>query len=141
MNGPYGPIPLVLDTNILIAAAYAPQSASHRIVQACLEGRYRLVVSDPLQREYERMVGQAVRSGQFDERLAALLNSSQRVQAAVHEHQVPADPDDDKVLATAVAGQAHAIVTNDQHLLVLNPYRGIRIERPSVFLASCQVNE
>ncbi len=37
------------------------------------------------------------------------------------------DPDDDHVLGAALAAQAGLIVTRDQDLLALDPFRGIRI--------------
>jgi putative PIN family toxin of toxin-antitoxin system len=40
---------------------------------------------------------------------------------------VTADPDDDAVLACAVAARADAIVTGDSHLLDLGQYQGIPI--------------
>ena len=43
------------------------------------------------------------------------------------------DPDDDVVLATALAGECAAIVTGDQDLLVLDPFKGIRVLTPSAF--------
>ena len=44
------------------------------------------------------------------------------------------DPDDDRVLAAAVAGDAVSIVTGDQDLLVLRRYKGIPILTPRQFL-------
>ncbi|HEX9670444.1 MAG TPA: putative toxin-antitoxin system toxin component, PIN family [Thermoanaerobaculia bacterium] len=44
------------------------------------------------------------------------------------------DPDDDWVLATAVAGEAEVIVTGDGDLLDLRSYRGIAILSPRAFL-------
>ena len=44
------------------------------------------------------------------------------------------DPKDDKILALAVDGRATLIVTGDDDLLSLDPFRGIRIERPDQFL-------
>ena len=43
------------------------------------------------------------------------------------------DRDDDVVLATALAGECAAIITGDQDLLILDPFRGIRVLAPSAF--------
>lgn len=44
---------------------------------------------------------------------------------------ITADPDDDFVLACAVAARANFIVSGDSHLLDLGSYQGIRIARPA----------
>lgn len=44
------------------------------------------------------------------------------------------DPDDDWVLATALAGKADAIVTGDKDLLVLRRHQGVVILTPRNFL-------
>jgi uncharacterized protein len=43
------------------------------------------------------------------------------------------DRDDDVALATALAGECGAIITGDQDLLILNPFRGIHVLAPSAF--------
>ena len=40
---------------------------------------------------------------------------------------VPTDADDDAVIATALAANAQLIVTGDSDLLVMDPFRGMRI--------------
>lgn len=45
------------------------------------------------------------------------------------------DPDDDWVLATAIAGEAGAIVTGDADLLTLSSYSGIEILSPRQFVS------
>lgn len=50
---------------------------------------------------------------------------------SVHELR---DPDDNIVLATAMAGNADAIVTGDRDLLVLGEYQGIQIVTAQDFL-------
>ena len=45
------------------------------------------------------------------------------------------DPNDDKILELATNGDANYIVTGDDDLLVMNPFRGIEIVRPAEFLA------
>ena len=48
--------------------------------------------------------------------------------------QVCRDPKDGRILELAVNGDADYIVTGDSDLLVLNPFRGIEILRPSDFV-------
>jgi predicted nucleic acid-binding protein len=47
-----------------------------------------------------------------------------------------ADPDDDAVLACAIAAQGQAIVSGDSHLLQLGQYQGIPIWTPAQLLAA-----
>jgi putative PIN family toxin of toxin-antitoxin system len=48
---------------------------------------------------------------------------------------VAKDPSDDKFIRCAQAAGARIIISGDQHLLKLSPYRQIRILSPSDFLA------
>jgi putative PIN family toxin of toxin-antitoxin system len=45
------------------------------------------------------------------------------------------DPKDDKYLELALAAGAEFIVSGDDDLIVMNPWRGVRILRPSDYLA------
>ena len=44
------------------------------------------------------------------------------------------DPNDDKYLELALAAGAETIVSSDDDLLVLHPWRGVRILRPAEYL-------
>lgn len=44
------------------------------------------------------------------------------------------DPKDDKFLALALAAEADVVVSSDEDLLVLNPWRGIPIVTPAEFV-------
>ena len=44
------------------------------------------------------------------------------------------DPKDDKFLELAVSGRADLIVSGDQDMLALNPFRGIPIVTPAAFV-------
>ena len=46
------------------------------------------------------------------------------------------DPKDDKYLELALAAGAETIVSSDDDLLVLHPWRGVHILRPAEYLAS-----
>nr|WP_181280545.1 putative toxin-antitoxin system toxin component, PIN family [Aphanothece hegewaldii] len=51
-----------------------------------------------------------------------------------HTIEICRDPKDNKYLELAVSGKAEAIITGDEDLLVLNPFRGIIILTPQEFL-------
>ena len=57
------------------------------------------------------------------------------IEPAVIEPVIVADPDDDVVLACAVAARAEAIVSGDNHLLDLKQYEGIPIFTAAQLLA------
>jgi len=47
---------------------------------------------------------------------------------------IQSDPDDDRILECAVAGNADLIVSGDRHLTKLKEFQGIGIVRPIDFL-------
>jgi putative PIN family toxin of toxin-antitoxin system len=124
----------VLDTNTLVASAYAPASASRQIVDACLRGELVALVSKALEGEYRHILERAVRGREFEEPFQRLMAGAVFVEPPETPRVVPDDPEDDKLLATAVAGEADAVITNDHHLLELDPYGPIRILRPAQFI-------
>ena len=54
---------------------------------------------------------------------------------------VPTDPDDNRVLECALKAGSDTLVTGDTDLLVMGSFRGIRIQKPSDFLAAFQARE
>ena len=48
------------------------------------------------------------------------------------------DPDDNKVLELAVQMADSVVVTGDKHLLELEEFQGVRIQRPAEFIAEFQ---
>ena len=51
------------------------------------------------------------------------------------------DPDDDKLLETALTGEADCLVTGDRDLLVMAPFHGIPILTPAAFLTATRTGE
>ena len=129
---------IVLDTNLLVGAAYAPASASGRLLAAVTAGAIRLAVSPAVFAEYRFVVPRAVRRpGGVGRVLAALRRAEPALPTAAENRAargVCADPDDDKFLVLAAAAGATALLSNDRHLLDVREYAGVPIRRPRAFL-------
>lgn len=125
---------VVLDTNLLVAAAYSPTSASRTILEACLSNQLELLVSRALRREYDLILKRALRATGYEDRLAQALAQATPFEPTSVPRVVPDDPDDDKLIALASQAKADALVTNDQHLLSLPPYQELPILQPSRFV-------
>jgi putative PIN family toxin of toxin-antitoxin system len=127
-------ISVVLDTNVLVAAAYNRQSSSRTIMETTLAGGLMALVSPPILREYRQIIPRAVRQPAASDWIWSVVGQARIVHPVSTRRVVPADPTDDKFLAAARAGGAHAVVTNDCHLLEVGLYDGIAILRPTAFL-------
>ena len=108
--------PVVLDTNVLVAASCNPRSASAHIVEAVKQGQLRMVWSAATRREIERIMAQIppLRA----HAVAELFRPADRFTAATHPERFTAipDPDDRKFAALAHAAGA-ILISNDAHLL------------------------
>jgi putative PIN family toxin of toxin-antitoxin system len=135
----------VLDVNALISAYLFPNSAPGQSLTFVLE-RHQLLMSlavaaeltDVLRREkFDRYVNRRRR----EELLAETIQSSDFIDVSVTVRKCR-DPDDDKLLELALAGQATAIVTGDSDLIALHPFQGILILSPHDFLQQfCNARE
>lgn len=124
---------VVCDTNVLIAALVA-DGLCRDIVKRRLP-RLDLVTSKGLLVELEETLRRKFR---VDPRnipfLSAYRERVQLVKPAKLKRPVCRDPDDDLVIATAIAAAADCILTGDEDLLVLERYEGIAIVSPRAFV-------
>lgn len=130
---PAGPR-VVLDTNLFVAAYWSPRSASAGVVRLCEDGHLCLLISDAIRRELLRILDNAHTDRAFQQRVAALLEDAEPVAPAETRRWVADDPDDDKFVACAVAGDAHYLVSSDAHLLNLVHVEGTRVLKPGALL-------
>mgnify|MGYP006331921885 FL=1 len=124
---------VLLDTNVLIAAFIARGTCSE-VLEHCVRN-HTLVSSKPLLRELdEKLAGKFAFTRQETREVAALLRGkTEMVEPVSLDQPVCRDPDDDVVLATALAGACDCIVTGDKDLLVLERFRQIPILAPADF--------
>jgi hypothetical protein len=128
---------LVLDTNVLISAVLSPLGKPFACLGWVLENA-TLIVSRELLEELQTRLARPKFSKYVDESRRRAFVADLGLSAVQVELSgsvtVCRDPDDNKLLETAVAGRADCLVTGDQDLLVLNPFRGIPILTPARFL-------
>jgi putative PIN family toxin of toxin-antitoxin system len=119
---------VVFDTNILVSAA-RKSTAARRALDATALARWRIYASVAILDELERVLLtylQLPKSAVASYRRALEIEMKQ-VDLPPSRHVVVGDPDDTPVLRTAIAAGADYLVSNDNHLLSLDPYEGIRI--------------
>jgi putative PIN family toxin of toxin-antitoxin system len=131
------PTRFVADTNIILSRLFFIDSVPARAMRRAT-AEYQLIVCSETLRELESVLSRP----KFD----IYLTLNERLQffhrlhlSALHIEGVPAiaacrDPKDDKFLALALAGHASMILSGDQDLLVLHPFRGIDILAPRQYL-------
>ena len=129
---------VVFDTNVLISAALSGQGKPRRSLDHVLTAGLPLLsqatfgeVAEVIERPHLQRYLSEARKGAFLDRLtsAALwVEPVERIAAS-------RDADDDKFLEAAVSGGADYLVSGDEDLLVLDPFRGIPVLTPAAFLA------
>ncbi len=132
----------VLDSSILVSAFIASQTELMQLLRLPLRHRYELVLSKEILSETAQslLTKESVRryAEYTDEDvhayLAWLLSVATIIEDLPELLAVPADPKDNMVVATAVAGKADYLVTGDRDLLDLGSFRGIPITTARQFL-------
>ena len=132
----------VVDTNILIRALIKPQGTVGPILRRLREGDYTIIYSEPVLDELlEKLRLPRIRvkyhldESVIEDVLALLALRGELVNPA-QPVRVCRDPDDDRLIEAALAGNAEYIVTSDEDLLVLKKFERIRIVPAHVFLAA-----
>ncbi|MFO8048164.1 MAG: putative toxin-antitoxin system toxin component, PIN family [Desulfosudaceae bacterium] len=127
----------VVDTNVLVSALVfkqTPEQVVSKIIQSGL-----FLFSDDTLEELIDVLGRPKFSKHISaeiihDYLSLLANFSRFIKPS---QRITAcrDPRDNMFLELAVAGKADFIVTGDQDLLELNPFRNVRIVQPAEFMA------
>ncbi|MBM3583089.1 MAG: putative toxin-antitoxin system toxin component, PIN family [Alphaproteobacteria bacterium] len=130
---------VVVDTNVLVSRLLAPRSKpAQALRKAMTEGKVlvsdatMLELADVLNRSrFDRWVPKATR-------VAFLRQLTENVSFVPIVEVIRAirDPRNDHVLEVAVNGRADLILTGDEDLLALDPFRAIPILTPARYLVS-----
>lgn len=123
---------IVLDTNIYIAAAIT-SGLSKEIIQLAAETKsITLITSKEILEELkEKLLSKFERSEIIiDTFIERIIKIAEVVQITEKVSIITRDPEDNKILETALAGNADLIVTADRDLIQLKTFKGIGIVHP-----------
>ena len=128
---------LVLDTNVVLSAMLW-NGTPYRLLQLAVEGEAQVFTSPVLAAELREILARPhlaaklIEKGTTADAVTALyLEFARALSPLSVTRVVPDDPDDDHVIACAVAARADVIVSGDKHLLKLREYQGMRIVTPA----------
>ncbi len=137
-GGPGAAVRIVLDTNVVLSALLW-RGTPYRLFEAVRQReQVELFTSTALLEELAEVLLRpvpmkrlAVIGRTARELLADYVDAADLVTPLAVPPVIAADPDDDHVVAAAVAAEADFIVSGDHHLLTLGIHRGIRIITPA----------
>ena len=127
----------VFDTSVLVSAVLLPNAKPRRALDLALQNG-KVLLSFPTLVEIHEVLNRAHFRRYVDEAdirtfLAALIRETTWIDVD-QRISVCRDPKDDKFLELALSGNATHLVSGDNDLLVLHPFRGIQILPPHRFL-------
>ena len=127
----------VADTNAMISFYLGRQSASFAAVQHLLDNYRPLASTETFSEFHEVILRDKFNRIALARRQSFIAAYGQAVTIIEPHIDVAAcvDPKDDKFLSLAVSGNASLILTSDDHLLRLHPFRGINILSAATYLA------
>jgi len=135
----------VLDTNVLISGVIST-GVPHEVLVAGFRGDYQLVVSVATLTEFrETLLKYPEKFHMSEEDIQKEVETIRYfAEFVAPEEEITAvedDPDDDKFLEAAVAGNVDYLVSGDSHLLGLDSFRGFDIVDPRTFYEYLEIGE
>ena len=138
---------VVVDSSVLVSAFLTRSGATAEVFDRAREGAYVLCLSPIILEEVRRALLRPrllVAYRHSPEAVEAFCDNLTRGAYVVSElpemAHIGRDPDDEHVIAAALAAGADLIVTGDEDLLALKHYEAIRIVTVRGFLESLEKN-
>lgn len=127
----------VLDTNVIVSAILSSESVPRKAFNFVFNSE-KILLSYPIWDELNEVLqrpkfAKYITEEKRDKFLWELYNQSEFIDI-IEEIKECRDEKDNKFLELAISGNADFIITGDNDLLVLNPFRTIQIITPKSFL-------
>lgn len=136
----------VADTSVLVSAFLFPDSVPGRVLVLAEQDVYALHFSPVILEELSRSLRNPRLRKSYpytDEKIELWCKNLHKIGTIILKplpdiEPICRDPDDDHVIAAAIAVSADYIVTGDHDLLVLGQYQSIRILTSKAFLTEIE---
>jgi putative PIN family toxin of toxin-antitoxin system len=128
---------ITADSNIYISALNFGGKPL-QVLELARAGQIELAISNAIITETSRILHHKFdwKLDDIDDAVEQILRFTKYLQVDYTLDEVPTDPDDNRVLECALKAGSDTVVTGDTDLLVMGTFRGIKIEKPSDFLAA-----
>lgn len=123
---------VVLDTNVLISGFKDEYSYQKRIIDLIIDGRISAYANKQTLRENHFILNKLVEDFGYKKELQDFFAQVIPVDNK-RQIRLAADPEDSKILESAVEARADYLITEDRALLDENPFKGIKIVQPIEF--------
>jgi len=134
---------IVLDTNVWLSAIFW-QGEATQIVELAENKNFKLdiIITKDILLEIRSVINREAKFQKFLENrmeniktiLATILDLAVLVEPARKVNIIAADPNDNKILESAIAGKADYIISYDTHLTDLKRFENTKILTPAKFL-------
>lgn len=131
----------VIDTNLFVSSIINKSGIPAKLLQAWRDHDFLLIVSDQMLEEMGRVLQYPHIKNNYnlkDDDIAKVIDTIERLAVVLDDVEevdvISKDPDDNKVLACAIAAEADCIVSGDKHLLKLGKFEDIPIMTAKDFL-------
>ncbi len=128
-----GAVVIVLDTSVLISALISQGTPPQQLYLKWMEGVFRLLTSTAQVEEFTRVIEydrlkKYIRSPTEAREMLQTLQEDAEILQELPDVHISPDPDDNAILATAIAGKADYLVSGDKgDLLGLGEIEGVPI--------------
>lgn len=117
---------IVLDTNVIIAA-FASRGLCAEIFEVCLAGHTIVISAHIFSEIHEKLIEKIHLPQSIVQNIIDYLRNTSEAFEPDQVESVCSDKDDNKIIGTALSGNARFIITGDSDLLALKKYKAIKI--------------
>jgi putative PIN family toxin of toxin-antitoxin system len=123
---------IVIDTNVLINGFKDDHSYEKKIVDAVIAGEIEAYANKQTLQENKLIVSQLINNDDYRNELDKLFT---QINWVINRRQINIvrDPEDNKILESAVEAGAEFLVTSDNDLLRVENHQNVRIVNPAQF--------